>query len=98
LLARWTPSKFAPLIDHKLHSILCVLCAFAVYFTASAAEEKSHRVTELQVPGEGKPGFTLLDPKITGISFTNVLAQQRHLTNQILLNGSGGRCRWRRLV
>ena len=28
-------------------------------------------------------------PNVTGITFTNRLAQERHLTNQILLNGSG---------
>src|ERR1044071_3835265 len=43
----------------------------------------------LKVDSTGKPGFTLLSPAITGITFTNRLAQERHLTNQILLNGSG---------
>src|SRR5688572_11409759 len=37
----------------------------------------------------GKDGFRSLGPELTGIHFTNVLAQERHLTNQILLNGSG---------
>ena len=46
-------------------------------------------VTALKVDGTGKPGFTLMAPNVTGITFTNRLAQQRHLTNQILLNGSG---------
>ncbi|MCX7872483.1 MAG: VCBS repeat-containing protein [Verrucomicrobiae bacterium] len=36
-----------------------------------------------------QPGFTLLPPEMTGIFFTNQLNQDRHLTNQILLNGSG---------
>src|SRR3954451_11377573 len=45
--------------------------------------------TPLKVDSSGKPGFTLLSPAITGITFTNRLAQERHLTNQILLNGSG---------
>jgi hypothetical protein len=30
-----------------------------------------------------------MPPEITGVMFTNVLARDRHLTNQILLNGSG---------
>ena len=36
-----------------------------------------------------KAGFTLFTPSQTGITFTNSLPEQRHLTNQILLNGSG---------
>lgn len=36
-----------------------------------------------------KPGFSLLSNSITGITFTNLISEQRHLTNQILLNGSG---------
>ncbi|MEK7676811.1 MAG: FG-GAP-like repeat-containing protein [Verrucomicrobiota bacterium] len=43
----------------------------------------------LPVPTGGKPGFSSLPPSVTGIAFTNSLPEQRHLTNQILLNGSG---------
>lgn len=45
--------------------------------------------TPLKVDSTGKPGFTLMSPKATGVTFTNRLAQERHLTNQILMNGSG---------
>ena len=47
------------------------------------------RSAELEVPKAGRPGFTLMDPGQTGLTFTNTLAQERHLTNQMLLNGSG---------
>lgn len=43
----------------------------------------------LSVPATGKAGFTLLPAGQTGVSFTNVLSQERSLTNQIYLNGSG---------
>lgn len=43
----------------------------------------------LSVPIQARSGFTLLSPADTGLSFTNALPEQRHLTNQILLNGSG---------
>jgi len=62
---------------------------------ASSAELKwtssgeGFRSAELQVARSDRPGFTLMDPKLTGLTFSNMLAQQRHLTNQILLNGSG---------
>ncbi|PYM14406.1 MAG: hypothetical protein DME18_06780 [Verrucomicrobia bacterium] len=43
----------------------------------------------VQVPSVGKPGFARLPPSVTGITFTNFIPEQRHLTNQMLLNGSG---------
>ncbi|HXJ57909.1 MAG TPA: VCBS repeat-containing protein [Verrucomicrobiae bacterium] len=48
-----------------------------------------HRFAPVLVPPGGRPGFTLLAPSSTGIQFTNSLPQSRHLTNQVLLNGSG---------
>ena len=48
-----------------------------------------HRYAVLQLSGTGREGFTLLSPAQTGVAFTNLLPAQRHLTNQILLNGSG---------
>src|SRR5947208_8134126 len=47
------------------------------------------RSAPLRVPSEGKPGFVQLLPATTGIFFTNGLAAERYLTNQIYLNGSG---------
>ena len=44
----------------------------------------------LQVSPKGRgEGFTLLPSAASGVHFTNQLSEQRHLTNQILLNGSG---------
>jgi hypothetical protein len=40
-------------------------------------------------PHERTVGFTLLDPAATGVDFTNQVPAQRHLTNQVFLNGSG---------
>src|SRR5437660_8458151 len=48
-----------------------------------------YRWRELPMPTTGTTGFTLLPPEITGISFTNFIADQRAVTNQNLLNGSG---------
>lgn len=63
-------------------------------FLSSAAaadwqQEAAFRFRSLE-PAEGaKPGFTRLSTDLTGIAFTNVLSQTRHITNQIYLNGSG---------
>jgi len=51
-----------------------------------------HRYQEVIPPRGGKTGFTRLGPDATGVAFTNALAEDRHLTNQILLNGSGVAC------
>ncbi|HXI50428.1 MAG TPA: VCBS repeat-containing protein, partial [Candidatus Saccharimonadales bacterium] len=51
--------------------------------------ENGGRSAPLPVPSSGQAGFTLLPGPTTGLLFTNWLAQDRHLTNQILLNGSG---------
>src|SRR5690349_13281569 len=47
------------------------------------------RSAPLPIPKTGKTGFVLLSTKELGITFTNVISEQRHLTNQILLNGCG---------
>lgn len=47
------------------------------------------RVARLPVAATGQSGFAWMLPSSTGISFTNRLAEEHHLTNQILLNGSG---------
>lgn len=46
----------------------------------------------LSVPATGRPGFTRLVPASLGINFSNWVAEERHLTNQILLNGAGVAC------
>lgn len=48
-----------------------------------------HRVAPLTFPGEGKAGFTLLDPAALGIDFVNALSGQRAQMFQNLMNGAG---------
>ncbi|MGD0536455.1 MAG: VCBS repeat-containing protein [Verrucomicrobiota bacterium] len=48
-----------------------------------------YRFRHLDVPAPGRTGFSVLAPAQTGLTFTNVLPLSRHLTNQILPNGSG---------
>ena len=51
--------------------------------------QPGYRSFPLPVLGAGKPGFTLLPPESTGLTFTNQLSEYRHVTNHILLNGAG---------
>jgi len=48
-----------------------------------------HRFAELPVPKTGKTGFTQMPGKQTGILFIHSLTEERGLTNQILMSGSG---------
>ncbi|HYE31114.1 MAG TPA: VCBS repeat-containing protein [Methylomirabilota bacterium] len=50
---------------------------------------EGYRWAEARRASGGKTGFALLTPDHTGINFTNHLAPDRFLTNQVLLNGSG---------
>ncbi len=51
--------------------------------------EGGHRWAKLADPGNGKPGFTLMPPKQTGVQFTNTLSTAILIGNKNLLNGSG---------
>src|SRR5260370_30867940 len=67
-------------------------CLVALGQSLSAVEWQTgpgYRWRELPVPAAGKTGFTLLPPQTTGIFFTNFISDQRAVTNQNLLNGSG---------
>ena len=52
-------------------------------------QEQGFKWAELQVPKEGKPGFTLLTPEQTGITFTNPLDERFIVTDRGLSSGSG---------
>jgi enediyne biosynthesis protein E4 len=47
------------------------------------------RVTALPTPPPGQPGFTLLAPAETGITFTNSLSDWAAAENRVLNNGAG---------
>jgi hypothetical protein len=70
---------------------VCVLLASA-YLRAAGLDWQTHagyRGAILPVPANGKTGFTEVASSAAGITFTNRLAEERSLTNQIFLNGSG---------
>ena len=52
-------------------------------------EEKGFRRADLKVAHEGKTGFTLLPPEVTGVVFTNSLDERAGEANRLLFNGSG---------
>ncbi len=58
---------------------------------SGAAEKPSVNVREtaLHVPPTGKPGFTVLKPDQTGLTFTNELSDWASAENRVLNNGSG---------
>ena len=48
-----------------------------------------YRSSELPVPKTGQTGFTMLSAAQTGITFSNTVPEEVHLTNHIFLDGSG---------
>jgi len=48
-----------------------------------------YRVAPLAQPPPGMPGFTRINPAQSGVTFTNALAEARHLRSNTLLGGSG---------
>src|SRR3989454_8371770 len=71
--------------------VLAICLIFSNVWLGAGAWQSGNgfRYAELQVPASGKPGFVQLPPATTGIYFTNHLAVERYVTNQIYLNGSG---------
>src|SRR5204862_7276856 len=65
---------------------------FAVTITVLARdwhEEAGYRWAELNVPKDGRAGFTLLPPEQTALFFTNTLVEWEGAANRVLFNGSG---------
>lgn len=71
------PSAVPSLIALLLGQLVAVFCVSAAV------------IRPLPVPAEGRAGFELLAPEATGLAFTNLVPEARHLTNQIFFNGSG---------
>ena len=73
-------------------SILLLWISLGVHafvFAQGWQEGPGCRFKELMVSSGGKPGFTLLPPRETGVWFTNSLPESRSFTNTIAANGSG---------
>jgi len=77
-------------------AFLCLILGFPIETLQSEISDWKistgfrHASLKVKVDGSGnEEGFALMDGKITGIDFTNLLAQKRSLRNQLLLNGSG---------
>jgi len=81
-----------PSLSLALFLVFCLAASLCAVRGADWRNAAGYRLLELSPPRESKTGFTRLGPESTGIAFTNALAEDRHLTNQILLNGSGVAC------
>jgi len=81
---------------HQIQPILIALFCWSLASVASGAEAEPQwhqangaRWRSLEVPPNGKTGFTLLAPQQTGLIFTNELDEASAAANRILENGSG---------
>ncbi|MCI0538576.1 MAG: CRTAC1 family protein, partial [Verrucomicrobiales bacterium] len=71
--------------------LVALVTSFAAHVSAGMdwQLQEGHRRRALTVASGGKVGFTEMSVATTGITFTNRLDEERSLTNQIFLNGSG---------
>jgi len=67
---------------------LSLSCSLMLALAPSVLAQKD-TVTRLDVPPGGKPGFTLLKPEQTGVTFQNALKDEEGAKNRNLYNGSG---------
>jgi hypothetical protein len=70
-------------------ALLLILSRFAAAEGLSWKQGEGFRSAEVRPEGTGKVGFTLMDPKSTGVLFTNTFAGDAPLTNAVGINGSG---------
>lgn len=73
----------------KFRKTTLVLIVLFTYIAASSVICANCKEQRLDVPPQGKAGFTLMPPEITGVWFTNTLSPEHAAENQIRLNGSG---------
>jgi enediyne biosynthesis protein E4 len=67
---------------------LCTLL-FTTWLWARLAAAQDASSAALQVPAQGKSGFTLLNAEQTGVAFTNSVEERAAAANRTLYNGSG---------
>src|SRR6266536_466689 len=68
---------------------LCLTFISQLLLGADGEQVGGTKSVELMVPSRGRTGFARLGTAPTGISFTNLLADEKAAENQIRLNGSG---------
>jgi hypothetical protein len=69
--------------------ILGCLCVQSMAAGFNWEQGPGYRSAPLSVPASGKPGFTLLSPSATGITFTNMLTDAKAAENQSGLSAQG---------
>lgn len=88
-------AKCPVLISESMNALRGIACVAIIVggaiFASGAPWEpiSGGRYLEMPQPPAQRNGFTLLNAARTGITFTNLLGEERSLTNQIYHNGSG---------
>jgi hypothetical protein len=74
--------------SHIFHWLVLGFLVAAGTLALSGAEAQV-RATALPVISGQRSGFTLMDPAVTGVTFTNRLTGDAYFTNAVAHNGSG---------
>src|SRR5439155_5232472 len=90
---RMLPFQFLPCRPHLASRILAGLWLVAGWCQAKEQPEweaaPGYRRARLSVPSTGKTGFTVIQPELSGIRWTNHVSEQRLNQHQNLMNGAG---------
>ncbi|MHB9007862.1 MAG: FG-GAP repeat domain-containing protein, partial [Limisphaerales bacterium] len=86
---RRPPEYFTPAWRLPALGMLTGLAVSLVGGEPSWTAGNGFRWTPLDVPTEGRSGFTRLDPNVTGVAFTNRLDEATGAANRVLYNGAG---------
>ncbi len=68
---------------------VCLVSGHCIAAAPAGASGEEATSAEAGPLPDGKPGFTGMDPRRTGITFTNVLEGDAYLTNAVAHNGAG---------
>ncbi len=82
-------SSAQPILRHAQAWLLWVTLGCGSLAAVEWTAHEGHRFAGVVVDVAGRTGFTPMLAPTTGLMFTNYLAEARHHTNQIYLNGSG---------
>jgi len=70
-------------------ALVCLMAGRSLAAALPWQQQDGFKRASLNLPPTGKTGFTLMPPNQTGISFSNILSDDKAAENQIRLLGSG---------
>src|SRR5439155_2244823 len=81
--------RFGPVISRRVLVLALLVAGCGRPPDTAWQQGDGYRWRPLVVPRRGTPGFTLLDPSRTGITFSNAVSESLLVRNRVLAQGAG---------